>query len=423
MRTVPFKTVYDAVVRLHGMSPRVVRDLDIAEAIVMHINSRVEQALLAWPWPEWNITEERAFREIWRNDKQYFRTNTDGTADEVYYLTNGLYYRVLGASDVDPPIGTLPTNTNFFSQITDIDVYIAYDQPCRRAIGQVLGVYSTDPRTVNSCCNGPWMLSYHPSEKGMQVRGNGNSTVFVLYQMPIPTYTMMPHIPGRTHQRGDVVLDIDTLDCFQAIMTTTDSPTSFPSAYRRIPFLQKWYDFVRYGAFADSLGEVDQGTSIDPTVRLTLASQSESKAMTALQRNIDSLQMQGQLLRWNFKKQRYWCESIPWNGGSVTTLSGDCQDDIGFIPPAPVDQASVTDEYHPQIDGITTGLVPLITIPTTKRKIGTMAKIVIVPQNSTNPEFQRWILRTGGAQIGNPGNAAPNDFDAINNNKFWLRVE
>jgi len=59
----------------------------MSRAIVEHINERVETVLQAWDWPEWQLTEERAYRQIWDSTRQYKRvSDKDGKPDEVFYL-------------------------------------------------------------------------------------------------------------------------------------------------------------------------------------------------------------------------------------------------------------------------------------------------------------------------------------------------
>jgi hypothetical protein len=353
MRTVPFKTVVDAVVRLHGIDPRGDVPSDLLNAVVDHANARVETALLAWDWQEWNRTEERAYRQTWNAATQFKRVNGDGVPDEFFYIPNMTYYTVLSTAVSDPPIGTLPTNTTYFAVLDPIDTYLQYDQPCKRSIGQVLGIYSANPRT--NCCNNGSCYKYHPSEFGVDICSGRGPTVFVWYQMPTPRYSMTPYLVGKTYNRGDVVFDPITGECYQALSTTTLAPASGP--WNRVPFLQKWFNFVRFGAFADSLGEIDRSGTLDPNVQIAAGQNAEAKAMNALQQQIDSMVMQGQKLRWNFKGcGRYWCESLPWNGsGTVTTLTDECQADAGWVYPPEPGTVFVT-----EIIGVISGITPLI---------------------------------------------------------------
>src|SRR5690349_7139819 len=129
MRTMVFKSVVDNVIRMHGLNPKIMQEEDVAASLVMHINSRVEQALLAWDWPEWEVTEERSFRQVWRNDKQYLRVGLSGGPDEVFHLPTMLYWKVNVLATTDPPIGTEPGKPalqQFWNQETAVDAYVEY---------------------------------------------------------------------------------------------------------------------------------------------------------------------------------------------------------------------------------------------------------------------------------------------------------
>ena len=101
-----------------------------------------KHARYAWQliaWPQFTVTEARAFSEFWNATDQY------NLGDRVFYTPTALYYDV--AQD-GPPIGTLPTDTQWFtpSDVTTIQTFIAILQRCRRRIGQLLGAFPTDPR-------------------------------------------------------------------------------------------------------------------------------------------------------------------------------------------------------------------------------------------------------------------------------------
>src|SRR4030095_5280321 len=107
-------------------------------ALVGHINERVRKICKAWRGPEWELTEERAFRQVWNSNHQYLRQSpVDGKPDEVFYIPTGMYYQVRKEAVADPPVGIPPTNTLYFLVLSYVDSFIAYDQGCRRSIGFV----------------------------------------------------------------------------------------------------------------------------------------------------------------------------------------------------------------------------------------------------------------------------------------------
>jgi len=419
MRTVKFKSVFDRVVRLWGRDPIAEIPQDMARAALDHINERVESVYGAWNWPEWELTEERAFRQIWTPTDQYKRvSDADGLPEEVYYLTNQLYYRVLATAPTDPPVGTVPTDVTYWEQMTaPIDTFIDYDQRCRRALGRVIGVYSSNPR-ANGCCSSARGLSFHPSEKGIDVCcAGGLTTVFVKHMMPMPTYTIVPYVVGKSYVRADIVFDRTTNECFQTVDTTTDSPT-VGSTWRWIPFLDKWATFVVQGAFSDCLTEFDQGGNDDLQAKMALAANAENRAQEALQNQIDQLRAQGQKLQWNFcKRHHYWCETSPWSGGTVSTLTAVCQDELGFVYPTPVPPVPPAAQrllYFPDVNSLKTITPTLVaTVATATLSVGTMAII------RTGFHFR---LDAGPADDTDPGQGIPFDYNAGTNNVHWTEV-
>lgn len=417
---VPFKRVFDSVARLHGLNPKEQLGEDIANSLLEHINARVESIALGWQWPEWDVTEERAFRQVWADDRQFYRVNAVGLPDEVFYIPTTSYWKVDVDAPSDPVVGVPPSSTtDGWVELDPVDTYIEYNQVCKRAIGQVYGVYGTDPR-ISRCCNGS-LLRYHPSEKGIDVCNPSGPTVFVLYQMPVPSYSMTPFVQGRTYVRGDVIIDLTIGECFQALDTTTLDPANALTIWRHVPFLTKWYNFVRWGAFADSLGEMDQGQTFDPATRANAASNAENKASMALQQQVDSLVTQGQKLQWNFKRRGFWCESQPWSGGSVTTLTDACESSGGWVFPVPPSPSGIHWEYHPEIVSLRGPALPsLAGFPTFTWAVYSVIKIVIDP--GTGFEDQEYRLRAGTSDELDPGQVQPNDYNANTNNKHWERI-
>jgi hypothetical protein len=329
MRTQKFKDVFDRVVRLHGRDPRNPISSDISNALIDHINYRVRTICSAWLWPEWVITEERAFRPVWNSTEAYLKVSTtDALPDEVFYLgaayvvggefgTGYGYYRVKATAVTDPPIGTVPTNTTYWEAITPVDTFIAYDQRDRRALGQVLNVFSRNPRVPTGSNGG--MRRFTPSEKGIDVIGSGVTTVFITHKMPCPSYTMTPYVAGKTYTRADTVFDPTTGECYQAIDTTTVAPSD-ATHWNWIPFLDAWAGYVCNGAFADSLMEFDQGGNGDLQAKMVLSQAANDRADTQFQLEVDSLAIQGQKLKWNFcgQTRNYWTESEACGCGLVT---------------------------------------------------------------------------------------------------------
>jgi hypothetical protein len=411
-----FRRIFNRVILRLGRDPYKQLPYELSRAVVEHINQRADTICKVWSWPEWEVTEERAFRPIWNATHQWLRTGANGRPDEVFYLPNLTYYKAEGTSASDPPVGSLPTNETYWTELESIDTFIAYDQTCKRTIGQVLGVYSQNPRVPTGSMNG--VMKFMPSEKGIDVLHPGNPTVFLTYKLPVPRYTMTPIAFGYPYRKGDIVFDPFEGDCFQAVSDNNGLPVTDASAWRRITFPERWRNYVVEGAFADSLCELDQGGNEYVATNLALAAQANQKADMLLQLEVDSLAVQGQRLPWNWCVQHgYWCESLPWAGGSVTTLTDECEDDI--TQPAPRTAIGVIWRYYQDIIALLTedGTPSLQQVVTTTQAVGSKAEFTLVADGSR--QAKEAYLEDGPADPDDLGHVTPEDYNVDTNNKHW----
>src|SRR4030095_11186965 len=387
------KQVFDRLVALHGRDPQAEISPDMARALLEHINDRVRFICQNWRWPEWELTEERAFRQVWNADHQYLKASVlDGKPDEVFYIPDMLYHRVLASAGGDPPVGTLPTDTTYWETISPVDTFIAYDQGCRRAIGMVLGTYMGNPRVPTGYGGG--RLQYLPSERGIDVRGTG-PTVFVTYKMPVPSYTIIPYVVGKNYLKGDIVFDPTVGECFQALAGTTALPAD-TNVWRRVPFLEAWKNYVCQGAFADSLMEFDQGSNGEVQAKVVLAQYANSRADEYYQMEVDALVAQGQKLTWNFcPRYNVWYDSQPWSGGTVSTLTDVCEDELGWIYPTPTTVPQVSWQYRNEIVALRAadGTPALDEVATRNYFVGSIVQIVIIESGLRT--LMQWELVAG----------------------------
>ena len=405
------------MIRLRDVNPRRRVSLDMAETIVGFINKRVEDLCLGWDWPEWRVTEERAYRQVWHTPAQYKRvSDSTGLPDEVFYIPTMTYFKVLTSAPADPPIGTLPTDTTYWEALDHLDTYLEYEQPCKRPIGLVLGVYTGNPKL----CSAP-ALNFSPGINGVDVYRAAGPTAFVLYQRPTPSYTFVPKEFGRSFTRGEITYDQVTGECYRALSTNM-TDVSDTSVWRRVPFLSVWRNYVVYGAYADTLMSIDK--DIPTSERLALAQGAEAIAQDAIQKTIDGQTREGQLLYWTFSRRRSCeCESIKWTGGSVTTLTDSC-DDEGAI--TPTFTLGVVSYYYANIVALkkTTASPALNEVVTTYLALRSIAKIVIDPYYpGQNYQSQEYRLMTGAADPDDPGQVQPLDYNSSFNNKHWEKID
>ena len=430
MRTVPIQKVFDRIIRMLGRDAKEDINDDLRDAVVDHINDRVQTIAQIWNWPEWNVTEERAFRQVWNANHQYKKvSDTDGQPDEVFYIPNTTYYKVNPDEPVDPPVGTSPVavtpgHTYWVQLDSPIDTYVAYDQVCKRAIGVVRGVYPMNPLLMNTGCGCSSPLKYMPSEKGLQISQSSGPTVFILYSMPMPEYTMTPFVAGKTYPRASIVFDPTVGECFQALADTNSIPAD-ANQWKRVPLLAVWENYVVWGAFKDCLMEYDPDGMADLQAKMVLAQNAEETCNDEIQYQVDILAAQGQVLRWKaFPRYGYqlngWRDSQDWSGGAVTTLTDACEDDLGWVYPSPPQVPQITWEYHPEVVSVDGAALALIQLPTVNRMAGSIVQIVIGA--SGDRQSMLWQILAGPANPSDGGSKTPNDYDAIFNNKHWEKV-
>jgi hypothetical protein len=427
MRTVPYQTVLDGVLRRRGIDP-LGDDVtqDDLRGIVQHINKRIRFAWRIWDWPDLRRTEERAYRTIWSADKQFLLSNADGVPDELIWLDDMTYYRVKANPIIsgDPPPGTLPSDTDYFETFTPVDAYISLDQVCRRPIGMVFGIYKGNPR-LNGCCSTGY--DFRPSDKGIDVLGAGSASVFISYQLPPSKFSAVPYAHGRLYSTGSIVYFSVTGECYIAL---TDSAGILPSQesvwWRKIPFPEIFAQYVIAGAYADGLREavfrnVENAAYIQ--VGQAAAQMAEAEAQALLEAEIDVYMAQGQVVYYNFRNYySRWprigniCVSQPWTGGDVTTLTEICETDPTYFvaPPAP----GVKWFYEPAIHHILTasGTPALQTYPVTH--LAANSKIIIDVLTAGVYTQQTWRLFSGTADPLDSGQVQSPD-PAL----YWAQVD
>jgi hypothetical protein len=433
-RTVTFRSVFEAIARRHGLDPKgdaITSDAGLS--MVERINARVKRGWFYWEAPDITACEERAFRQIWNNSRQFYH------GDEVFYIPTMSYYVVKTATETDvgnPPIGNPPTDVTYWDTL-DLagGYYIEYDQICKKPIGDVLAVYGANPTTVRCApC-----LGYQPSGRGIEVTGGYyGPTVFLRYLMQVERFTTLPYIATKTYNRGDLVYVWTTGECYQALTTALNKyPPGEPDYWRQALFPEFLESYVKAGVYADTLRESDTSGERDP-VMLQLRGQNADKADAEAE-----MELITRINRWQAQGQHYcyqpygyrggWWPSYPgypWpqgaNGTSipVTTLTDICECD-GSYAPAPAPTPPSIWEYHNEIDYLRTseGTPSLAGLDTTRKNVGSKVEIAIEPEPGAGKQGQAWQLTGGPADPDDSGHVAPDDYAQVSNNKHWVRIE
>jgi hypothetical protein len=309
MRTVNFRDgVLYQIAHLLGIDPAADLQKDHVAAWVGMINNRIIEACEYWEWPELEIAEERAFRTIWKSTRQ-FNLNS-----ELYYIPTTSYYKAIAV----PPVGTLPTDTNYFEQLTVTSRYIALDQPGRRPIDQIIGIYYGNPET---CCM--FGLPFYPNQNGIQLNGYSGPTAFVKYKIRPPQFSAVAWDTSVNYQKNDIRYFNDDGECYQALTANIGQPPTNGAIWRKVEMPEFLAPFVRYQVAADASDDV------------TSTQKWGGAAEDSLIRKVNKLLEQGQRHQYQIRRHScrvhyplgtsgfFWSVSPPWTETFVSTLTDE----------------------------------------------------------------------------------------------------
>lgn len=240
MRTATFKSVYQRVMRAVGLDPSTTGiTADQKAHIVDLINARVREGWCYDFWPELITTESRAYRETWDATQTY----VDG--DEVYYAGDGKYYEALRTTINDVP----STSTSDWAEITGLDPYYPYEPADAAAIGDMIGIFSKDPRENGDDVKS---LAFSVQADGIWVHDDlrGTATNWIRFRARPPEFTLVEWNSGTTYSEGDVVYVDATGECYQAAYDDTGA-----EVWVKLDMPWVLADFIVRGAAADYLRE------------------------------------------------------------------------------------------------------------------------------------------------------------------------
>lgn len=427
MRTIPFYEVWKGVVSRHGLDP----DGDkipwyTARAIVRAINRRTRLSWRAWNWPDFTITEERAYRTVWNATKQFRRVGANGLPDELFYIPNATYYQVNPAASSDPPVGLAPndptTGATYYTLLNPLDAYVPLDQVCKRSIARVINIFKINPRVDGF--RSP--VKYEITENGIDLFHIHGPTVFLRY-LPTPSkFTIVPWAQGKAYKQANLIFYAETGECYISLADSNTQPPTDPSSWRWMPMPDVIANYVEAGAYADSLREMPPAEEKPlQQARIAAAQMAEEEAKEILQSEIDVYMAMGQR---HFYQQhrpprrsirRELMENPAFDADSVTTLTDTCESDGSYPPPIII--PLVTKEYLETIVSLT-GPEPSLknAVSTISKGLNYLVEIVITV--NTQQQDQTWKLVAGAYDSGDPGQVQPFDYDPVTNNKHWIRV-
>lgn len=310
MRATPivFNRVMDMIMRRCGLDPS---DSDVTQptrkALVEHVNDRIYSAWFSWEWRFIENLELRAWRQIWTNTITYaagtevFYRNSDDVTDPL-----NAYYK----AKINVPVSTAITNTTYWENITPLqDIYLEFNQPRENEIGQVVEIYTSDPRTNRR----PRLLDFTLSTKGIDILHRScppiPQQVWVKFKVPPPVFTVIPYV-SKVYAIGETVFQPADGQCY--LKVTIDPPSTPPTPpspapphaeWELIVFPERFQRYVTAGAYADLIRDIEKGVT-DPSPRLVLAQAAETEATQILLREIDIELAQGQRMDFSTKNRR-----------------------------------------------------------------------------------------------------------------------
>lgn len=203
MRTVSFKSVIDGALARMGLDPLVTPSSNTLAAFAEYANSGVRAAWEMYPWPDAVRFENRQFYANWAPGTSY-------AADAVVLGSDGNYYFAKQSNSAQDPttddtdtywaLASAYTSTTGSGILYAIDLDQVLGGVAQTPIGEVLGVFQSDPRTNRYSTPINWMLT----NDGIVVGQNGlsvnsiPSTVWVQFTTRPPVFTTANYNDGTT---------------------------------------------------------------------------------------------------------------------------------------------------------------------------------------------------------------------------------
>lgn len=248
MRTVVYRDVVRNIGDLLGINPR--RDLAPAhaEAIARRTNSWLRKGTNYRDWKALEFTEERTWREIWRDDQEY-------AADrEIYFpgdedtAAGAGYYTITEATAAGESPLTAPAK---FQTLVISDFYLPAAQIGDPTIGDLLAVYPADPRLGRVR-----EFRFALSGRGYELRSGTSDSVWITYRRMGGEFTSEPYNPSRIYSQDDLVYDPETGECYRAARAEEGIAISDAGMWYLQEFPWLLQEYVQYGVASDLAEDV-----------------------------------------------------------------------------------------------------------------------------------------------------------------------
>jgi hypothetical protein len=200
MRTVTFKSIIDGSLARIGLDPTITPPANTLAAFTEYVNSSVRVAWEMYPWPDFMRFEQRQFYPDWSSSTNYAAGSGVLGSDGVYY------FAVQSSTNVNPTTDT--TDTYWQNEATyavtignGIIHAIDLDQVGKTPIGEVIAVYTADPRVNRYAPRVNWWLT----GDGIVVGQNSTAIAAVPNKIWVQ-FTVRPTIYSTTsYSNGDAV--------------------------------------------------------------------------------------------------------------------------------------------------------------------------------------------------------------------------
>ncbi len=278
------------------------------------ISKRLENAVRYHFWPDYMRLEQRRFKADYASGTPYAAPTTT-VATVIYYPNSQKYYQNLVASTGNAPAtlasGAYVTNLAYwaeaataysgsdwaastaytqgtivrnpsdgyfyqchtahtssssfdstkFGALVPFDRFIAYAQAAQTVIGDVVQVWSSNPRVYKSALE----VGFELSQNGIQICDAYNS-VWVWYRIVIPRLSGDTFSPTATYAVGNQVYFSSATvagNFYDCVATTSagESPSSAAAKWSIVNLPRMFEDYMAYGAYVDSLtgdGQMDK---------------------------------------------------------------------------------------------------------------------------------------------------------------------
>ncbi len=159
-----------------------------------------------------------------------------------------------------------------FGILTTFERYVALDQLGQTPIGEVHGVFRSNPRTSPRF---PGPLTFVIDNRGILPAPTAGVQVWIEFRLRPSVFTLTAYDNAVAYAIGDEVYQAATGECYLSLTTanTGNAPETHPTNWQKVDFPYILAEFVKWAVYADLLRADGQNQKGD---------KAEDKAMTQL---------------------------------------------------------------------------------------------------------------------------------------------